>query len=87
MLKRAHATGSERLDVPCPGRRFEPFCSAFVYLDKSTHPFALPDDLGKQINTRAGTRVIADMETVKLRAKRRSKLPAPRISFIQNHSK
>jgi amidase len=27
------------------GNMFEPFCSAFVYLDKSTLPFALPDDL------------------------------------------
>jgi len=42
------------------GNMFEPFYSAFIYLDRSTLPFSLPDDLDKPASQGPEPRAISD---------------------------
>ena len=42
------------------GNMFDPFYSAFIYLDRSTLPFSLPDDLDKPTSQGPEPRAISD---------------------------
>ena len=63
---------------------FEPFYSAFIYLDRSTLPFSLPDDLDNQPAKGRNRGRLQRRESVKLVGERASALLV--VAFLGQNS-